>query len=255
MGCEATPLPYLPPRRGTRAASGPTFYLGTHMVGPRWWALDVPLFVSVRRLRGRKRLPVARAPWALDSGGFTELSTYGAWQTTEAEYVEDVQRLRGIGRLAWVAPQDWMCEPWIVARTGLGVREHQEHTVASFLSLRAQLGPLVIPVLQGYGPRDYDRCVTMYQDASVDLAAEPVVGVGSVCRRSGTLEAARLLRYIADHGLRLHGFGIKGDTYRSCADVLASADSMAWSYQARKQGRNGNSPDEAMAWRARLLSR
>lgn len=148
-----------------------------------------------------------------------------------------------------------MCEPFIVSKTGLSVPEHQARTVASFLSLREQLGPLVIPVVQGYGPRDYDRCILLYQREGVDLQAEPVVGVGSVCRRSGTLEAARLLRYISDHGIRLHGFGIKGDTYHACADVLASADSMAWSYAARREGRDGNSTDEAMRWRARLLAR
>lgn len=236
-------------------ASGPTFYLGSHHATSRWWELEVPLFVSVRVLRQRKTLPTARAPWALDSGGFTELSRPPhRWLTSEAEYVSEVRRLQGIGHLEWVAPQDWMCEPFIVSKTGLSVAEHQRRTVDSFLALRDQLGSLVIPVVQGYGPREYDRCVSLYQSEGVDLAAEPVVGVGSVCRRSGTLEAARLLRYIADHGLRLHGFGIKGDTFRACSEVLVSADSMAWSYAARIKGRNGNSPDEAMAWRRRLLT-
>ncbi|TMC48786.1 MAG: hypothetical protein E6J20_18635, partial [Chloroflexi bacterium] len=108
----------------------------------------------------------------------------------------------GIGQLAWVASQDWMCEPWIVAKTGLTVLEHQARTVDNFLQLRAELGGLVIPVIQGYGPRDYDRCIGRYQDNGVDLAAEPVVGLGSVCRRSRTLEAVRLIRYLQDHRLR-----------------------------------------------------
>ncbi len=29
-----------------------------------------------------------------------------------------------IGCLLWAAPQDWMCEPWITAKTGLTVAEH-----------------------------------------------------------------------------------------------------------------------------------
>jgi hypothetical protein len=229
-----------------------TLYLGSHHATTRWWALGVPLFVSVRVLGKRKRLPVAFAPWALDSGGFTELQR-GRWSTTETEYVEHVERLRGIGRLAWVAPQDWMCEPFMLANTGLTVREHQERTVASFLSLRARLGPLVVPVLQGYAPREYDRCVELYRDAGVDLSAEPVVGLGSVCRRSATREAVRLVRYLSDHRLRLHGFGLKGDTFRALRGLLVSADSMAWSYAARREGRDGNSTAEAMRWRARLV--
>lgn len=249
MGQETAPLPGV----SQAGYAGPTFYLGSHHATTRWWQLGVPLFVSVRVLRLRKSLPAARAPWALDSGGFTELLLNGRWVTSEADYVSDVRRLAGIGKLAWVAPRDWMCEPFMVEKTGQTVEDHQARTVDSFLSLREQLGQLVIPVVQGYAPREYDRCISRYQREGVDLSAEPVVGVGSVCRRSGTLEAARLLRYIADHGLRLHGFGIKGDTFHACAEVLASADSMAWSYAARREGRNGNSPDEAMRWRADLL--
>lgn len=69
------------------------FYLGTHQ--PGWLArLSVPLFVSDRRLRVYVTLPRAVAPWALDSGGFTELSTYGTWAhgPSPARYVEHINR-------------------------------------------------------------------------------------------------------------------------------------------------------------------
>lgn len=244
----ALPLP------ATRPA-GAVFYLGSHHATSRWWALGVPLFVSVRVLARRRSLPAASAPWALDSGGFTELSREPhRWLTSEDAYVEQIERFAGSDHFAWAAPQDWMCEPWIVAQTGLTVREHQERTVASFLSLRDRVGAAVIPVLQGYQPREYDRCVEMYSDAGVDLAAEPVVGLGSVCRRAVTIEAVRLIRYLGDHGLRLHGFGLKDAAWRACRDVLASADSMAWSAAARREGRDSNSTEEALTWRARLLA-
>lgn len=62
------------------------FYLGTHQ--PAWLTkAAVPLFVSHRRLVGRTRLPRAATSWALDSGGFSELSLHGEWQTDPAEYV------------------------------------------------------------------------------------------------------------------------------------------------------------------------
>ena len=237
-----------------------TLYLGSHHATTRWWALGVPLFVSVRVLKKRRGLPVAVAPWALDSGGFTELDKFGRWETTEDEYVSEVERLQGIGLLAWVAPQDWMCEPWMIQKTGLSVAEHQERTVTSFMSLRDRLGPLVIPVLQGYAPREYDRCVEMYRDAGVDLSAEPIVGLGSVCRRSRTDEAIRLVHYLADHDLNLHGFGLKGDTFRALRYVLVSADSMAWSFRGRHEPGCGpshkseaNCPRFAMQWRNQLI--
>lgn len=232
-----------------------TFYLGSHHATARWWALGVPLFVSVRVLGRRKTLPTPLAPWALDSGGFTELSRPPhRWQTSEDEYVATVERLSTMPHFQWAAPQDWMCEPWIVAKTGLTVREHQARTVASFVSLRERLGPRVIPVIQGYGPAEYDRCVGLYQAAGVDLAAESVVGLGSVCRRSSTTEIGRLVRYLQDHRLRLHGFGMKDTAYRQTRHLLASADSMAWSAAARREGRDQNSPQEAMRWRSRLLA-
>ncbi len=230
------------------------FYLGSHHASARWWALGVPLFVSVRVLGKRKSLPAPTAPWALDSGGFTEVSKYGCYETTEDDYVDQVRRFSEVPFFAWAAPQDWMCEPWIIEKTGLSVREHQERTVQSFLGLREKVGRFVIPVLQGYGPREYDNCVRLYQDNGVDLEAEPVVGLGSVCRRSGTVEIVRLIRYLHDHRLRLHGFGLKDTAYRACRNQLVSADSMAWSATARRAGRNANSPEEAMAWRERLLA-
>jgi hypothetical protein len=94
----------------------PAFWLGTHQ--PGWLArLDVPLFASHRTLRDRRRLPRAIAPWALDSGGFTELTLHGRWRTIPGEYAEAVARYASeVGRLAWAAPQDWMCEPAMLAR-------------------------------------------------------------------------------------------------------------------------------------------
>jgi len=61
------------------------FYLGTCQVS--WLATaGVPLFVSHRRLAPRKTLPRAIAEWALDSGGFTELSLFGEWRTSARQY-------------------------------------------------------------------------------------------------------------------------------------------------------------------------
>jgi hypothetical protein len=87
---------------------GMRFFLGTHQ--PGWLATaGVALFVSDRRLRGYKTLPRAAVPWALDSGGFTELQKYGRWTATPAEYAARVRRYRDeSGGMCWTAPQDWM---------------------------------------------------------------------------------------------------------------------------------------------------
>ena len=239
------------------------FYLGSHV--PSWlgW-LGVPLFVSHRRLGGMRRLPVAAASWALDSGGFSELSLHGWWQTSPAAYARAVVRYRDeIGSLAWVAPQDWMCEPPILAKTGRSVAFHQAATVASVLELRARVGSIVIPVLQGWDLSDYVACAERYHDNGLDLAAEPVVGLGSVCRRQGTSAIAAIVGELAGYGLALHGFGIKTKGLGAYARHLASADSMAWSYTARRQPPMpgcthrscANCPRWALAWRDRVLRR
>src|SRR6185436_1359126 len=137
-----------------------------------------------------------------------------------------------IGGLEWVAPMDWMCEPFVLGKTGMDVRIHQVLTVQNFLRLRERLGPLVVPVLQGWTRDDYLWCVGEYDHWGVDLWAEPVVGVGSVCRRQNTHEAARIFRSLSN--LNLHGFGVKVDGLESYGDCLTSADSMAWSYRARR---------------------
>lgn len=211
-----------------------TFYVGTHK--PQWLALaDWPLFVSARRLREIRKLPRAVVPWALDSGGFSELSLFGSWRTSAAQYVREVRLWRDeIGRMQWAAPQDWMCEPVMLEKTGSTVAEHQRRTVANLLELRSLAPDLpFIPVLQGWRRDDYLRHVDAYLAAGVDLTAERLVGIGSVCRRQGTDEAAELIRDLHAAGLRLHGFGFKLEGLRAAAPYLASADSMAWSLQAR----------------------
>lgn len=244
------------------------FYLGTHEPGWLWDSRfeAIPLFVSARRLTRRPiELRPARTTWALDSGGFTELSMHGAWTVTPASYVALVRRCRDeLGRLDWAAPQDWMCEPPILAKTGLDVRTHQWRTVRNLLALR-ELAPELpfAPVLQGWTEDDYMRCIDLYQQHDVELELEPVVGVGTMCRRQGTLEAERIMRRLSKLGLQLHAFGAKTTGLELYHDALSSSDSLAWSFNARKHAplegcahkSCANCPRWALRWRERLLAR
>jgi len=70
--------------------------------------------------------------------------------------------------------------------------------------------------------------------ARIDLTAEPIVAVGSICRRQSTQEAGDILTALHHAGLkRLHGFGFKLEGLRDHGHLLSSADSLAWSFQAR----------------------
>lgn len=238
------------------------FYLGTHR--PNWLGrAAVPLFLSHRTLKGRKTLPRAAAPWALDSGGFTELSTYGEWRTSADDYHEAAVRYTTeIGMLDFAAPRDWMCEPWIIAKTGLSVREHQRRTITDYLDLSSRGQVDYIPVLQGWDESDYLDHIVQYADAGVDLTALPVVGIGSVCRRQGTEQIGRILANVASYGIQLHGFGIKKGGLTRAAPYLTSADSMAWSLDARwsdpipghPHKSCSNCQEYAMRWRDEIVA-
>jgi hypothetical protein len=253
-----------PTAAATAAAAGPVFYLGTHQ--PHWLTTaGVPLFVSHRRLAHRRTVPRAAAPWALDSGGFTELSLHGTWTTTAAHYAASVRRYRDdIGHLQWAAPRDWMCEPQIIARTGLSVAEHQRRTLTDFLELRTLAPDLpFIPVLQGWRLGDYPDHAAQYAAAGIDLTAYPVVGVGTVCRRQNTTSAHLIFSTLArETGLPLHGFGVKTTGLTHYQHLLTSADSLAWSYAGRREPgctpthtTEANCLHHALAWRSELLAR
>jgi hypothetical protein len=174
---------------------------------------------------------------------------YGEWRTSATDYVTAVQRYdTHIGRLEWAAPQDWMCEPIITAKTGLTVEEHQRRTVASFIELRTLWQSLdmsdesrsspefcpFVPVLQGWELADYTRCVQMYADAGINLSDYPMVGVGSVCRRQATDEIGEIFEALSRFDIAMHGFGVKRAGLALYGHLLASADSMAWSYAGRR---------------------
>lgn len=212
------------------------FFLGTP--APDWLArVSHPLFVSRRRLaRLRRTLPRARGPWALDSGGFTDVSQHGRWSITPAQYAAEATRWASeVGGLRWAAIMDWMCEPFVLAKTGLTVAEHQRRTIASYAELVA-MAPTVpwVPVLQGWRPADYFAHVEQYAAAGIDLSRAPLVGIGSVCRRQSTAPVEDMIRTLSSWGLRLHGFGFKLTGLRRVSVYLASSDSMAWSYNARR---------------------
>ena len=278
------PAPPVPAGPRPMVASGggstsPVLYLGSHK--PHWlWRPEAawPLFVSHRTLGHYRKLRRATHRWALDSGGFTELAKYGRWVTRPREYVAAVARYQqDVGLLDWAAPQDWMREPAMIhggmigkvraPGTGLSVSVHQHLTVLNYVEL-CGLWPEesdgrcpFIPVLQGWTIGDYDNCAGLYAAAGVNLAACPVVGLGSVCRRQNSVRIGTLVSWLAASGLRLHGFGVKTEGLGRYGEYLSSCDSLAWSYDARRNPPLPGHPHKscanclpyAAAWRRRLL--
>lgn len=221
----------------------------------------IPRCVSRNRYTRRRAIRAANGPTLIDSGAFTMLKGHGRWTFTPAEYVAQLRHIiAALGRenVTAVGPMDWMCEQVIIdggqskdgrfagTRPHLSlppdatlddcVAEHQRRTVANGVELRSLAPDLpVMYAIQGYTLAQYLRCVAMYRDAGVDLVAEPLVGLGSVCRRQASGEIDLIVTTLHAMGIALHGFGVKAEGVEAYGPLLASADSMAWSYASRRR--------------------
>lgn len=205
----------------------------------------------------KNRFPIVDFEVLVDGGAFGKLSRIGSMSAVDrsaflAEWADSAEAhakrarlvLWGLGRpwVGWIGPQDWMCEPFMLEKTGLTVEEHQRRTVRNYVELCA-IAPTIpwLPVIQGYELADYLRCVEMYCEAGVDLAEIEWVGVGSVCRRQSSREGVEIIAAMVSLGIRVHAFGFKLDGLRMLREILTDeewsrvrGDSAAWSKHAWK---------------------
>ena len=231
------------------------FFVGLHH--PHIAGRFAAAFISVNALRRRKG-PFPAQDWIMDSGAFSTILTHGGYSEPVATYAAEIRRWASNGNLLAAVAQDYMCEPSMLAITGLTVAEHQRLTIERYDELVAcdTAGVYVMPVLQGFEPAEYAEHVRAYGGR---LKPGMWVGVGSVCKRNTNPVAIEaVLRAVKAErpDLQLHGFGIKTTALASEAvrERLATADSMAWSFAARKQGRSQHDWREARAFVDRIES-
>jgi hypothetical protein len=212
-------------------------------------------FISVNRLRKRKSA-FAVGDWIMDSGAFSTILTHGGYPEHVSMYAEQIKRWSTNGNLLAAVAQDYMCEAHMLKITGMTIEQHQHLTVDRYdMLMKCDVGGVyILPVLQGYSPEDYAQHLAMYGDR---LKYGAWVGVGSVCKRNGdprVIECVLMSIKAARPDLQLHGFGLKSTALSSwiVRELLHTADSMAWSFSARKQGRNANDWREARAWTDRI---
>jgi hypothetical protein len=212
-------------------------------------------FLSVNRLKPRRKFAVS--DWIMDSGAFTEIARHGRYRHSVEEYAAEIARWHGNGNLLAAVAQDYMCEAFVLEKTGCTVEQHQQMTVERYDALRVIPSPVhIMPVLQGYKPTEYVDHIRMYGDR---LRQGMWVGVGSVCKRNGNARSIEEVLLSIHHerpDLKLHGFGLKTTALRSglVRLLLATADSMAWSFHARRNGRNANDWQEAQRWLEKIES-
>lgn len=232
---------------------GMKFFVGLHQPSDAWPFANA--MISVNRLRGRKG-PFRVNNWIMDSGAFSELTTHGDYRFSPTEYATQVKRWATNGNMVAAATQDYMCESFVLEKTGLSITDHQRLTIDRYDALHAECGSIILPVLQGFAPQDYARHIDQYGSR---LRGGMWVGVGSVCKRNGTPDAVEdVLRAIkhARPDLRLHGFGLKITALENpnIRAMLDSSDSMAWSYGEWAAGGDANDPRSALRYCARVQS-
>ncbi len=222
--------------------------------------------ISINRLIGRRSKLTLRK-WLMDSGAFTTLATHGRYLDEPEVYANRIWEWRNVGELLAAVSQDFMCEPFMLEKTGGTVALHQQWAVERYDRILAELrrlegryatwrqrAPHLMPVLQGYEPEDYVAHIRAYGDR---LTPGMWVGVGSVCKRNASPQSVlAVLRAIHAErpDLKLHGFGLKITALRvkEIRDLLHTSDSMAWSYNARMRGGDANSWREAAAYVAKI---
>jgi hypothetical protein len=199
-------------------------------------------FISVGRLRNRKG-PFVVGDWILDSQAFRTIELYGGYPHPVEEYAAQIKRWKANGNLLAAVSQDYMCEPAMLAKTGLTIADHQRLTIERYDALlRCETGCYIMPVLQGYAPDDYVSHIRQYGKR---LKYGAWVGVGSVCKRNSSpcLILDVLIAIKTERpDLGLHGFGLKTTAlaHGTIRALLETADSMAWSLAARMNGGNAN---------------
>lgn len=210
-------------------------------------------FISVNRLRERVS-DFKVNDWIMDSGAFTELSMHGHYRFDVREYARHVNRWKTCGNMLAAVSEDYMCEPFIIGKTGYTIEEHQLRTIHRYMQLISLTDAYVMPVIQGFKPVEYITHIRRY---GFLLQEGAWVGVGSVCKRNSHPAVIEfILRGIKRErpDLRLHGFGLKLTALHrpEIRKMLHSSDSMAWSLNARKNGRDAHDWNEADRYRARI---
>lgn len=191
--------------------------------------------ISVNVLQRRRSMTINN--WILDCGGYTTILKHGRYPDSPEAYAAQINHWSQYGNLVAAVSQDWLCLPSHLARTGLSVADHQRLSIERYDTLcKLVETTIILPTLQGLNPTDYIVHLHQYGDR---LRLKQWVGVGSLKNREiSTVEAILIGIKRERPDLQLHGFGC-GLEYLSSGTIfqlLKSADSMAWSYHARRRG-------------------
>lgn len=172
----------------------------------------------------------------MDSGAFSEISINGKYTYSVDEYLGFVQ----LHQPSLFFNMDYMCEPFVLAKTGLTVKQHQQMTVDNQIKIMDRLDKYDIKgqfagCIQGWKVEDY---LTMIDQLKAHGLITHRMGVGSICRRNSENDIIKVLEAVKHElpSVDLHAFGAKNKilSFPPVHDYVYSSDSMGWSYDGRR---------------------
>lgn len=174
----------------------------------------------------------------LDSAGFVAMAKYRGFGWTAERYVLD---LATAFPFRWFASMDLCVEPEVAPDRDAVLDRIAGTANLNMLCWRlardAGIENRLMPVIQGWRPDEYRRCLDL-----VPVDGAPLIGVGSMCRRhlageTGIIACVEAIdRHLGDHRARLHLFGLKGPAAAALRrhPRIASLDSQAYGVRARR---------------------
>jgi hypothetical protein len=193
---------------------------------------------SLRRLKDRQSpAPFAGHDWMMDSGAFSEITINGKYTFTVNEYLHYVE----MHNPGLFFNMDYMCEPFVLEKTGGTVKEHQQKSIDNQIKIMDHIHEYNIKgdfagCIQGWKINEYLEHIDMLKAHGL---ITPRMGIGSICRRDKTEDIVKIIETVKHElpNVKLHGFGVKLKVYEYPAahECLYSADSSAWSYDGRRE--------------------
>ena len=178
---------------------------------------------------------------ALDSAGFVAARRYRGFPWSTSDYLN----LAAAAPWLWWASQDWCVEPEIAGDEDTVLDRISGTVRLNMVCLRGGerrgIADRFVPVLQGWHPHHYLRCL----ERMPWVLDCPLVSIGSMCRRHvhgehGILHVLELLdRAFSGSNAKWHLFGLKSQAiaYAAQHPRVASTDSQAYGVAARQNAR------------------
>ncbi len=178
---------------------------------------------------------------ALDSAGFVAASRYRGFPWSTQHYLD----LAAAAPWLWWAAQDWCVEPEVAGDEDAVLDRISATVRLNMVCLRGGerrgIADRFVPVLQGWHPDHYLRCL----ERMPWVLDSPLVGIGSMCRRHihgehGVLHVLDTLdRAFSGLASGWHLFGLKSQAIAVAAQHprVASTDSQAYGVAARQDAR------------------